>query len=161
MDINPVGTIMLKFFHIGFSLSFISFLAIVSSACSQLAAANRQVEAKKPGVVRTPSALYRNGKDLIEIRSVNGQTPKLIGSAVAVTPGKHVFRVGAELRSKGETPAISEITKADTYIELQVESEHDYLIDAGEDQGGVQFWVTDQTTKKLIYGQPAATLPGN
>ena len=111
--------------------------------------------ANAPGVVRTPSPIYRDGKDLILIKTIDGKSPIMAGSRTALPPGKHEFQVYVELHSRSASGILDGVTHGGGFLKFNVAPGHNYLIDAAEDQNGVQIWAIDETSKTIVAGHPA------
>lgn len=113
----------------------------------------------KTALVRTPSPIYRDGKDLIVIKTINGKPPTFLDDKAIVHPGRHTFQVAVELRHEGKSPDQGYVTRADTSLTFDIEAEHDYLIDAAEDENGVWIWARDLTDGLIVAGTPPRKPP--
>ena len=114
----------------------------------------------KTALVHTPSPIYRNGKDLIVIRTIDGKLPTFMETKAIVSPGVHSFQIAVELHHEsGRRSEQGYITKADTSLRFDVEANGEYLIVALEDEHGVWVWVTDLNTKFIVAGDPPRSLP--
>lgn len=125
---------------------------------------NPSPEMVKPGIVTTPSPIFREGKDLILIKSIDGVPPTFLENKAVVPPGKHSFEVLAELHhysTSSERPLRdrSYVTRALNTLEITVEAQHDYLIDALEDRNGVWIWAMDVTDNVVVAGERPRELP--
>ena len=108
----------------------------------------------KSGIVKTPSPAYRNGTDLIVIKAVDGEPPTFLETKAVVSPGVHTFQIGIEMQREGTGKNDkSYVTRADTSLEFEVEADHEYLIDAEENERGLWVWAVDLTTNFLVAGE--------
>lgn len=106
-------------------------------------------------IVRTPSPIFRDGKDLIRIVKVDGEAITFFENKVVVHPGRHVFQIQLELKNpKGEQTLI---TRADTTLSFTTQAAHEYLIDAVDDSQGLWVWATDLTDNAIVAGSPPSS----
>lgn len=105
-------------------------------------------------LVRTPSPIYRDGKDLIIIKTIDGVPPTFHQDKAIVSPGLHTFQVGLEFHHDDKVEKAKRyITKADVSLEFEVEADGEYLIDAYEDDSGVWLWALDLATNIVVAGK--------
>ena len=116
-------------------------------------------EIVKPALVSTPSPIYREGKDLILIKEIDGRAPTFLDTKAVVHPGQHSFLVYVELHHDGSSPDESYVTRTEEILTFKVDAEHEYLIDARETRSGLWLWATDKTDQIVVAGHPPRDLP--
>ncbi len=156
---NIENTSVMRFAFVGLLLSSLVALPGCFGGSGALEPSSPDPELVKAGVVHTPSPIFRNGKDLITIKTVDGKAPVFLDNKTLISPGEHVFQISLELYHDGDASTKSFVTRADTSLKFNVEAEHEYLIDAVEDENGLWLWVTDTTDNAIVAGEAPRELP--
>ncbi len=106
-------------------------------------------------LIKTPSPILRDGKDLIKITSIDGTPAKYLENKIFVSPGTHTIQVRVELRKDrpGSTDEVL-VTRADTSLTFEAEANAEYLIDAKEDRNGVWIWAINVKNQYVVAGDP-------
>ncbi|MCB0323245.1 MAG: hypothetical protein KDD69_06705 [Bdellovibrionales bacterium] len=153
-----------RFLLLHTSALLVGALVFVCSACTPERSYFEPTELPsdqiKSALVRTPSPIYRDGKDLILIETVDGQPPTFLEDKVIVAPGEHIFQVRLELRHDDPaSPDTGYATRANLSLTFETEAEGEYLIDAVEDENGLWVWAVDLETDITVAGRPPVDLP--
>lgn len=151
-------------FKTALQILVIGFLAGIMASCtpkrSFFEPTDLPEEYFKSGLVRTPSPIYRNGKDLITIKTIDGFPPTFLDDKVVVAPGVHSFQISLELHHPDpKSPDRSYVTRADVTLDFEVEAKGEYLIDAHENEDGLWIWATDLQTDITVAGRAPRNLP--
>jgi hypothetical protein len=116
----------------------------------------------RSALVQTPSPVFRDGKDLIVIKTIDGQTPTFLETKAIVSPGRHRFQVEVELqRQDPKIPDRNYVVRADKTLEFGVDANGRYLIDAQEQGDELWIWAVDMRTKQTVAGEPPRQIDHN
>lgn len=120
---------------------------------SLLAPKDQPIELVGAAVVRTPSPVLREGRDLVLIKSVDGKATNYLENRSVVSPGRHEFHIVIEMRGdKTNRKDEIAVTKVDTTLSFEAKPEREYLIDAREDEQGVWVWAVDTSNDDVVAG---------
>ncbi len=153
-------------FRTVFRATLLFSLLLVTLACMPsrglLEPNNLPPEHIRSALVQTPSPVFRNGKDLIVIKTIDGQEPTFLETKAIVSPGRHRFQVEVELqRQDPEDPDSSYVVRADKTLEFSVDADGRYLIDAQGDGDELWIWAVDMRSKQTVAGEPPRQIDHN
>ena len=107
----------------------------------------------RTALVRTPTPIFREGTDLIVIKTVNNREPTFLDDKVIVPIGIHSFEVSVELRHDDEkNPDRSYVTRANKTLQFRADAAKEYMIDAREDASGLWIWAREIETGIIVAG---------
>jgi hypothetical protein len=143
-------------------LASILFMSACMPSRGLLEPNNLPPEHIRSALVQTPSPVFRDGKDLIIIKTIDGKIPTFLETKAIVSPGTHRFQIEVELQRKDpKNPDRNYVVRADKTLEFSVDADGRYLIDAQDEGDELWIWAVDMRSKLTVAGEPPRQINHN